>query len=44
MKIHSFQVRVMRIQQIEKDVLCIRQLLQSQAAEAEVSEQFLSFF
>ncbi|XP_055556286.1 adenomatous polyposis coli protein-like isoform X2 [Falco cherrug] len=29
------QVRVMRIQQIEKDVLCIRQLLQSQAAEAE---------
>lgn len=30
-----------RIQQIEKDILRIRQLLQSQAAEAEVSE--LSF-
>ncbi|XP_074021620.1 adenomatous polyposis coli protein-like [Numenius arquata] len=29
------QVRVMRIQQIEKDILCIRQLLQSQAAETE---------
>ncbi|KAM3846581.1 adenomatous polyposis coli protein isoform 1-T4 [Vipera latastei] len=29
------QVRVARIQQIEKDILCIRQLLQSQAAEAE---------
>lgn len=27
-----------RIQQIEKDILRIRQLLQSQAAEAEVSE------
>ncbi|KAM9251433.1 adenomatous polyposis coli protein-like [Cariama cristata] len=33
------QVRVMRIQQIEKDVLCIRQLLQSQAAEAERAPQ-----
>ncbi|XP_069631271.1 adenomatous polyposis coli protein-like isoform X2 [Haliaeetus albicilla] len=32
-------VRVMRIQQIEKDVLCIRQLLQSQAAEAERAPQ-----
>ncbi|XP_074424752.1 adenomatous polyposis coli protein-like isoform X3 [Larus michahellis] len=33
------QVRVMRIQQIEKDILCIRQLLQSQAAEAERAPQ-----
>uniref|UniRef100_A0A8C0BNR1 Adenomatous polyposis coli protein n=1 Tax=Buteo japonicus TaxID=224669 RepID=A0A8C0BNR1_9AVES len=33
------QVRVARIQQIEKDILRIRQLLQSQAVEAEVSEQ-----
>ncbi|XP_052631264.1 adenomatous polyposis coli protein-like isoform X3 [Harpia harpyja] len=32
-------VRVMRIQQIEKDVLCIRQLLQSQAAETERAPQ-----
>ncbi|XP_075594936.1 adenomatous polyposis coli protein-like isoform X4 [Balearica regulorum gibbericeps] len=32
-------VRVMRIQQIEKDILCIRQLLQSQAAEAERAPQ-----
>lgn len=44
MKMHSFQARVARIQQIEKDILRIRQLLQSQAAEAEVSEQLLAFF
>lgn len=37
-----FQVRVARIQQIEKDILRIRQLLQSQAAEAEVSVYFLT--
>lgn len=36
------QARVARIQQIEKDILRIRQLLQSQAAEAEVSEQLLA--
>lgn len=41
---HSFQVRVARIQQIEKDILRIRQLLQSQAVEAEVSEQIFAFF
>lgn len=44
MKILSFQVRVMRIQQVEKDILCIQQILQSQAAEAQVSDQFLAFF
>uniref|UniRef100_A0A8C3GHC0 APC regulator of WNT signaling pathway n=1 Tax=Cairina moschata TaxID=8855 RepID=A0A8C3GHC0_CAIMO len=33
------QVRVARIQQIEKDILRIRQLLQSQAAEAERAPQ-----
>uniref|UniRef100_A0A8C8E6V3 Adenomatous polyposis coli protein n=1 Tax=Otus sunia TaxID=257818 RepID=A0A8C8E6V3_9STRI len=33
------QVRVVRIQQIEKDILRIRQLLQSQAAEAERAPQ-----
>ncbi|XP_037228860.1 adenomatous polyposis coli protein isoform X3 [Falco rusticolus] len=33
------QVRVARIQQIEKDILRIRQLLQSQAAEAERTPQ-----
>ncbi|XP_074934118.1 adenomatous polyposis coli protein-like isoform X4 [Phalacrocorax aristotelis] len=33
------QVRVMRIQQIEKDILCIRQFLQPQAAEAERTPQ-----
>uniref|UniRef100_A0A8B9Q318 APC regulator of WNT signaling pathway n=1 Tax=Apteryx owenii TaxID=8824 RepID=A0A8B9Q318_APTOW len=33
------QVRVTRIQQIEKDILRIRQLLQSQAAEAERAPQ-----
>lgn len=44
MKMHSFQARVARIQQIEKDILRIRQLLQSQAAEAEVSEQLFAFF
>lgn len=44
MKMYSFQVRVARIQQIEKDILRIRQLLQSQAAEAEVSEHLLAFF
>jgi len=32
------QRRVTRIQQIEKDILRIRQLLQSQATEAEVSK------
>lgn len=42
MKTYSFQARVARIQQIEKDILRIRQLLQSQAAEAEVSEQLFA--
>jgi len=41
---YSFQARVARIQQIEKDILRVRQLLQSQAAEAEVSGQLLAFF
>lgn len=39
-----FQVRVARIQQIEKDILRIRQLLQSQAAEAEVSFCFFAIY
>ena len=38
-----FQRRITRIQQIEKDILRIRQLLQSQATEAEVSELSLLF-